>query len=782
MPLGRTATDAELLLRFAESRDADAFELLVWRHRRMVHNVCRRVLHDRHEAEDATQATFLLLAKNAGHVRTTLGGWLYRVAFRCATRLRNKRKSTTDIALTVPFANEENRVDQDELRTVLDTELNRLPERYRVPIVLCYLQGKSYQEAAEQLGCPLGTLSGWLTRGKDRLRLQLVRRGLTLTAAAMSVQLAQLSQAAAESAFSTHAMTDSALKYLAGETIPSAASKIANEVSRIMKMKQLLTTTLACVGIAIAAIGAVGWLGQVTADDPPKPAANRKEAPAPKAKPDTERVQGEWIFDKATMPGGGNAIHYVWNSRMSFRDDTISLTNYVIPYTEPFVPELKSSFALDAAKATREIDIAIPKLAIRLFGKEMAGGPIRGIYRFDDDDTLTICLANRPLDPRPKTFDVDEKYNRFLFTVKRNKVPGAKMPAEVAVRFVTTDGKPVGNSKVTDFGSRNRRGGEFRWQYSVGYTTDANGVVPVNTQDFSFGLLSVRVAGKNLYATSEISPYRTLTEKPIVVTVRPGVRIHGKIRCPQLEAKKIAIGWTNVTLRSENAFLSSCISESGEYELFAPPGQYNLEAYGSYVQRIQPVVKISGTEPTQQLNLDIELQATSFGELLGKPAPELVVQPDAKKEAIALAKWKGKPVLLMFWSDKSFGKNDFTDDMLALQTTYTKYRERGLEVVLLVMNRDNEFQTAEEFIAKSKKARGDDDKLTHPYRIAIMNPEPKFNGVNGFVHSSQTMVDYGVEYSGFTVLIDRSGKVVGNCNPETNPADKRTLEAILDAK
>ena len=777
MPLGRTATDAELLLRFAESRDADAFELLVWRHRRMVHNVCRRVLHDRHEAEDATQATFLLLAKNAGHVRTTLGGWLYRVAFRCATRMRNKRKSTTDIALTIPIANDENRRDNDELRTVLDVELNRLPERYRVPIVLCYLQGKSYQEAAEQLGCPLGTLSGRLTRGKDRLRLQLVRRGLTLTVAAMSVQLAQLSQAAAESAFSTHAMTDSALKYLAGETIPSAASKIANEVSRIMKMKQLLTTTLACVGIAIAAIGAVGWLGQATADDPPKPVANRKDAPAPKAKPDTERVQGEWIFDKATMPNGGNAIHYVWDSRMSFSGDTISLSNYLIPYTETKVPELKSSFALDATKAAKEIDIAIPKLAIRLFGKEMAGGPIRGIYRFDDDDTLTICLANRPLDPRPKAFDVDAKGDRFLFSVKRNKVPGAKMPAEVAVRFVTADGKPVANSKVTDFGKRVRIAGEFIWRYNAGYATDANGVAQVNPQDFSYGLIRARVAGKNLYATSEISPYRTMTEKPIVVTVQPGVRVHGKIRCPQLEAKKITTGWTNVILRSENAFLSSCVSESGEYELFAPPGNYTFDAYGTYVQRNQQLtVRITGTEPMQQLNLNIELRANSFGELLGKPAPELVVVPDT----MTLAKWKGKPVLLMFWLEKSFGENTLPDDMLALQTTYTKYRERGLEVVLLVMNRDKEFQTAEEFIAKSKKARG--DKLTHPYRIAIMNPEPKLNGVNGFVHSSQTMFDYGVAHSGFTVLIDRSGKVVGDCNPETNPADKRTLEAILDAK
>ena len=748
----------------------------------MVHNVCRRVLHDRHEAEDATQATFLLLAKNAGYVRTTLGGWLYRVAFRCATRMRNKRKSTTGIALTVPFANEENRRDNDELRTVLDVELNRLPERYRLPIVLCYLQGKSYQEAAEQLGCPLGTLSGWLTRGKDRLRLQLIRRGLTLTVAAMAVQLAQLSKAAAESASSAHAMTDTALKFLAGETIPSGASKIANEVSRIMKMKQLLTTTLACVGIAIAAIGAVGWLGQASADDPPKPVANRKEAPAPKPKPDIERVQGEWIFDKATMPGGGNAIHYVWGSRMSFSGDTISLFNYMIPYTETNVPELKSSFALDATKATKEIDIAIPKLATMLFGKEMAGGPIRGIYRFDDDDTLTICLANRPSDPRPKAFDVDEKSDRFLHTIKRNKVPGAKILAEVAVRFVTADGKPVVNSKVTDFGNRTRSGEEYRWQYNVGYTTDADGIVQVNPQDFSYGLIRARVAGKNLYATSEVSPYRTMTEKPIVVTVQPGVRIHGKIRCPQLDAKKIAIGWTNVYLRSNDAYLSRYVSESGEYEFFAPPGQYTIDAYGSYVRRVQPVVKISGTEPMQQLDLDLELQANSFGVLLGKPAPELVVVSDAKKEAITLAKWKGKPVLMMFWLEKSFGMNTLPDDMLALQTTYTKYRERGLEVVLLVMNRDNEFQTAEEFIAKSKKARAVDDKLTHPYRIAIMNPEPKWNGVNGFLVNSQTMVDYCVGHGGFTVLIDRSGKVIGNCNPESNPADKRTLEAILDAK
>ncbi|HEV3256723.1 MAG TPA: sigma-70 family RNA polymerase sigma factor, partial [Gemmataceae bacterium] len=165
---GGGVTDAELLGRFVSGRDEAAFELLVRRHEGMVFSVCRRVLQDVHDAEDAFQATFLALARKGGRIarRQAVAGWLYRVACRMALTVRADRtrrttreqpiQATRDVAapLRADLAPE-----WGELRGILDEELNRLPERFRTPTVLCYLEGKSVGEAARQLGCPRGTVA-----------------------------------------------------------------------------------------------------------------------------------------------------------------------------------------------------------------------------------------------------------------------------------------------------------------------------------------------------------------------------------------------------------------------------------------------------------------------------------------------------------------------------------------------------------------------------------------------------------------------------------------------
>jgi RNA polymerase sigma factor (sigma-70 family) len=179
--------DAQCLRRFVEGDEA-AFAALLRRHGPMVLGVCRRVLRDPHDAEDAFQAAFLVLARKAGSVDRPelLGSWLYGVACRTALKLRSTvlSRSVRQIPLECdpPAPATEEGVDPD-LRPLLDEEVNRLPDKYRVPIVLCYLEGLTNEQAAEQLGCPKGTILSRLSRARDLLRTRLTRRGVTVSTA-----------------------------------------------------------------------------------------------------------------------------------------------------------------------------------------------------------------------------------------------------------------------------------------------------------------------------------------------------------------------------------------------------------------------------------------------------------------------------------------------------------------------------------------------------------------------------------------------------------------------
>ncbi|MBN9123075.1 MAG: sigma-70 family RNA polymerase sigma factor, partial [Planctomycetes bacterium] len=194
--------DADLLARFAGTGDAAAFELLVRRHAPMVLAVCRRVLTDANDADDAFQATFLVLARKAGSVarREALAAWLHRVACRAALRVRADRARRT--AREEPGAEHVPAPPVDpglrELERVLDEEVAKLPERHRTAFVLCCLEGKTGEEAARLLGCPPGTLSSRLTRARERLRARLTHRGFAPALAAAA--LAAVAEEAAASA------------------------------------------------------------------------------------------------------------------------------------------------------------------------------------------------------------------------------------------------------------------------------------------------------------------------------------------------------------------------------------------------------------------------------------------------------------------------------------------------------------------------------------------------------------------------------------------------------
>jgi RNA polymerase sigma factor (sigma-70 family) len=188
--------DRHLLQRFTSQRDEAAFAALVQRHGPMVLGVCRRVLQHPHDAEDAFQATFLVLARKAGSLSRpdALANWLYGVASRTAARMkaeaagrRMHERQLGDMPSAEAQPNDPESI--QELRPVLDEELERLPGKYRAPLVLCYLEGKTYAEAAQVLGWAEGTVSGRLARARELLRGRLTRRGLTLSASAFSTAL-----------------------------------------------------------------------------------------------------------------------------------------------------------------------------------------------------------------------------------------------------------------------------------------------------------------------------------------------------------------------------------------------------------------------------------------------------------------------------------------------------------------------------------------------------------------------------------------------------------------
>src|SRR5262245_36421124 len=184
--------DEDLLERFIVHHEEEAFGALVRRHGPMVLGVCLRLLRHRQDAEDAFQATFLTLVRKGGSIRQrgSLASWLYRVAFRISLRLKaraEKRNGSESLVDATVDADPSAEAAWREMRPVLDGELQKLPAKYRAPMVLCYLEGKTYEEVADELGCPKGTVAIRLLRAREMLKRRLVRRGLVAAAGAVMV-------------------------------------------------------------------------------------------------------------------------------------------------------------------------------------------------------------------------------------------------------------------------------------------------------------------------------------------------------------------------------------------------------------------------------------------------------------------------------------------------------------------------------------------------------------------------------------------------------------------
>lgn len=175
-------TEEQLLECFIAANDEDAFGVLIERYGPMVLAVCRKVLRAQHDAEDAFQDTFLALARSANTIKhnETIGPWLHRVALHIALRARSRGSQRRLREERHTDSRKEQPTDPFDLSLIplLRDEVSRLPEHYRLPVVLCYLEGNTNEQAATQLRCPVGTIKGRLSRARQLLRDRLSRRGL----------------------------------------------------------------------------------------------------------------------------------------------------------------------------------------------------------------------------------------------------------------------------------------------------------------------------------------------------------------------------------------------------------------------------------------------------------------------------------------------------------------------------------------------------------------------------------------------------------------------------
>lgn len=292
----------QLLCRYVRQRDETAFEAIVAWHGPMVLGVCRRLLADGHDVEDAFQATFLVLVRKAESLaeRDALGPWLYGVAYRVALKARGlaarRRAREPNIAVTAPSVPSHGDPARFELGMVLDEELSRLPAKYRAPIVLCYFEGLTHEDAASRLRWPVGTVKGRLARARETLKGRLTRRGIALSAAALTASLSQSAVAMVPETLMRTTVAHGTRLATAG-AVSASIAMLTEGVLMSMGLTRLKVVSSGLV-LAMLATG-VGVIAQQSREELPReeraptaPAARSLEAPAPVPSPASLAVDG----------------------------------------------------------------------------------------------------------------------------------------------------------------------------------------------------------------------------------------------------------------------------------------------------------------------------------------------------------------------------------------------------------------------------------------------------------------------------------------------------------
>ena len=367
--------DGELLGCFLEHRDEAAFAALVRRHGPMVWGVCRRLLNH-HDAEDAFQAAFLVLARKAASIlpREMVANWLYGVAHQTALHARRtvaRRRGRERQVTEMPEPKEVPQDFWDDLQPLLDKELSRLPDKYRVLIVLCDLEGQTRKEVARQLACPEGTVAGRLARARELLAKRLARNGISLAGGLLAMAAVQGAGLPASLVVST---VQAATAGAAGQA--AATGLISTQVAALTEgvLKAMLLSKLKVATIVLLTLTLLGVLGALQTY-----ATLRSEPP----KSDKETLQGTWLLVSEERNGEKLPKEKIQGGKFIFADDKITWL------AEQETVTRKGTFTIDPEKKPKEIDLTFGDITVK------------GIYELKGN-TLKVVIAERG---RPTEFD-----------------------------------------------------------------------------------------------------------------------------------------------------------------------------------------------------------------------------------------------------------------------------------------------------------------------------------------------------------------------------------------
>ena len=412
-------SDVQLLERYLVQHDPGALTALVRRHAGMVWGVCRRLLHHPHDAEDAFQATFLVLVRRAAAIapRELVANWLHGVAWQTALKARAtaaKRRSREKQVSVMPEPQAAAPEVWSDLQPLLDRELARLPARHRAAVLLCDLEGKTRKEAARELGVPEGTVAGWLARGRTRLAKELGRHGVTLSGGALAAMLSQ-SAATAAAPNAVLAATVRATSLLAADSALAAgvvspgAAALADGMVRSMFVHKVKNVTALVLATALLVAG--GRAASSTLSPPPAQAqeAPRSAAPLPPAKQEqgdaAAALAGRWLM---TLPAGFQYIvtirpasmgRVVLEKAVRFSGDH-ELRQGRLVRLEPVGPEgLRFGWELRSAD---ELTLVAQPPVIRT-GADYLGATLRRLAEGEEPVLQKGPVARDPARPGPMT-------------------------------------------------------------------------------------------------------------------------------------------------------------------------------------------------------------------------------------------------------------------------------------------------------------------------------------------------------------------------------------------
>jgi RNA polymerase sigma factor (sigma-70 family) len=461
----RELPDQELLQRFHAHQDQAAFHALLRRHGPIVLDVCRGVLGHEADAEDAFQATFLILVQKAGSIRKTasLGSWLHGVAYRTALKARAQSAMRQKHEARVPArtASEPDDMSWREVRQVLHEELRRLPLCYRAPLVLCYLQGATQDAAAVALSLAKSTLRQRLERGRELLRTRLMARGLGPVAVLVATAWPSANTAAWLPGTLVSGTTKAAGLFAAGQAaatgaIPVKVAALTEGVLKSMLLTKLkiatavvLVTALACSGIALLSNTRAGAaraeLCQI-AQGEGKAGAPKKESPKENAAKEEQKKEAAVEQDMGKLEGTWVAESTVIAGTESGPNETTTL---VIKYgalswirEAPFgdgkaIGTIQFTFRINPAKEPAEMDLVPTEGALK-------GEVFPSIYLIDGD-TLKICRS-QPGAKRPTKFASEKGDDHWLLVLKRQK-PDQEAPREGKADVPKKDNPKEGKAK-----------------------------------------------------------------------------------------------------------------------------------------------------------------------------------------------------------------------------------------------------------------------------------------------------------------------------------------------